>query len=161
VHLAEKADDENTRDEILGLTDEELIGLFREFYEDFFNTVFHVMDSEMTYEEKSLEIQRLSKIMDDKYAGNYYVGTGRVAEHYNIKVRNTAQFNALKAAIEIYLIKVEAGQLPETLPPGLPKDPYSGQDFGYEITEEGFTFHSQSEDFQGRGGRLLEFKVQQ
>jgi len=160
-HLAENADDENTRDEILGLTDEELIGLFREFYEDFFNTVFHVMDSEMTYEEKYLEIQRLSKIMEDKYAGNYYVGTGRIAEHYNLKVRNEAQFNALKAAIEIYFIKAKTGQLPETLPAGLPKDPYSGQDFGYEITEDGFTFHSPGEDFQGRGERLLEFKVKQ
>jgi len=161
LRLVENADDENTRDEILGLTDEELIGLFREFYEDFFNTVFHVMDSEMTYEQKSLEIQRLSKVMEDKYAGNYYVGTGRIAEQYNLKVRNEAQFNALKAAIEIYLINAKTGQLPETLPDGLPKDPYSGQDFGYEITGEGFTFHSQGEDFEGRGGRLLEFKVQQ
>ena len=159
--LAEKADDENTRDEILGLTDEELIVLFREFYEDFFNTVFHVMDSEMAHEEKSLEIQRLSKIMEDEYAGYSYVGTGRIAEHYNLKVRNDAQFNALKAAIEIYLTKAETGQLPETLPDGLPKDPYSGQDFDYEITEEGFTFHSQGEDFQGRGAQLLEFKVKQ
>lgn len=89
-HLAENADDENTRDEILGLTDEELIAFFRELYEDFYNTVFHVIDSEMTYEEKSLEIQRLSKIMEDKYAGYSYVGTGRIAEHYNLKVRNTA-----------------------------------------------------------------------
>jgi len=159
--LVENADDENTRDEILGLTDEELIVLFREFYEDFFNTVFHVMDSEMAYEEKSLEIQRLSKIMEDEYAGYSYVGTGRIAEHYNLKVRNDAQFNALKAAIEIYLIKAETGQLPETLPDGLPKDPYSGQDFDYEITEDGFTFHSQGEDFQGRGAQLLEFKVKQ
>lgn len=162
VHLAENADDENTRDEILGLTDEELIGLFREFYEDFFNTVFHVMDSEMTYEQKSLEIQRLSKIMEDKYAGNYYVGTGRIAEHYNLKVRNEAQFNALKAAIEIYLIKAKTGQLPETLPDGLPKDPYSGQDFEYEVTSQGFVLRCREEEIGTNANKLweFEFKVQ-
>ena len=145
-HLAENADDENTRDEILILTDEELLALFRELYEDFFNTVFHVMDSEMTYEEKYLEIQRLSKIMDDKYSGYYYVGTGRIAEHYNLKVRNTAQFNALKVAIEIYLIKAETGQLPETLLDGLPKDPYSGQDFEYEATSQGFVLRCREKE---------------
>jgi len=160
-NLAEKADDENTRDKILGLTDEELIVFIREQCENFFNTVFHVMDSGMTYEQKSLEIQRLSQIMEDKYPVIYYLYTRRIAEYYNLKVRNDAQFNTLKAAIEIYLIKAQTGQLPETLPAGLPKDPYSSKDFGYEITEEGFTFHSQGKDFQGRGGKLLEFKVKQ
>ena len=156
--LAENADDENTRDEILSLTNEETIALFRDSYVDFNNSVFHVIDSEMTYEQKSLEIQRLGNIMHEKCA---VYNTEQIDEHYNLKVRNTAQFNALKAAIEIYLIRAKTGQLPEALPAGLPKDPYSGQDFGYEITEEGFTFHSQGEDFEGRGGQLLEFKVQQ
>jgi hypothetical protein len=160
-HLAGNADDDSTRDEILSLTDEELITLIQEEDEDFFNTVFHVIDSEMTYEEKSLEIQRLSKIMENKYAGYSYVGTERIAEHYNLKVRDETQFNAIKAAVEIYLINAKTGQLPNSLPDGLPKDPYSGQDFGYEITKEGFAFHSQGEDFQGRGAQLLEFKVKQ
>jgi len=169
-HLVEKTDDENTRDEILGLTDEEIINIVSEPYTDFLDSVFHVMDSEMIYEEKILEIQKLKEKYIDGYVSDiipgslavlYMANSGSVGEVYNIKVINTAQFNALKAAIEIYLIKAETGQLPETLPSGMPKDPYSGHDFGYEITEEGFTFHSQGEDFEGRGGRLLEFKVQQ
>jgi hypothetical protein len=160
-HLAEKAEDENTRNRILSLTDEELIVLFRELYEEFFNSIFHVMDNEMTYEQKYLEIQRLTRKMEDKCSANYYVNTGQIAHHYNLRIRNETQFNALKAAIAIYLIKAETGKLPKTLPEGLPKDPYSNQDFGYEITEEGFTFHSQGEDFQGHAGRLLDFKVQQ
>jgi hypothetical protein len=169
-HLVERTDDENIRDEILVLTEEELISIIREPYANFLDSVFHVMDSELMYEKKILEIQRLREEYIDKYVSDmvpgslailYMYNSGTVDEVYNIKVRNTAQFNALKAAIEIYLIKAETGQLPETLPGGLPKDPYSGQDFGYEITEEGFTFHSQGEDFEGRGGRLLEFKVKQ
>jgi len=169
-YLAEKTDDENTTNEILGLTDEEIIDIVRKPYADFLDYVFHVMDSELMYEEKILEIQKLKEKFIDEYVSDitpgslavlYMANSGTVDEQYNIKVRNTAQFNALKAAIEIYLIKAETGKLPETLPDGLPKDPYSGQDFGYEITEHGFTFHSQGEDFQGRGGQLLEFKVKQ
>jgi hypothetical protein len=169
-HLAEETDDENDRDEIFVLTDEEIIDIVREPYADFLDSVFHVMDSEMMYEEKILKIQKLKEKFIDEYVTDttpwplavlFLTGSATVDEMYNIKVLNTAQFNALKAAIEIYLIKAETGQLPETLPDGLPKDPYSGKDFGYEITEEGFTFHSQGEDFQGRGDRLLEFKVQQ
>ncbi|MHC4325983.1 MAG: hypothetical protein ACYSUX_17065 [Planctomycetota bacterium] len=169
-HLAEKADDDNARGEIIGLTDEEIIDIVREPYSDFLDSVFHVMDSELMYEEKILEIQRLRDKYIDEYVSDISIGSvavlfisnsGTVDDVFNIKVRNTAQFNALKAAIEIYLIKARTGQLPDTLPDGLPKDPYSGQDFGYEITEEGFTFHSQGEDFEGRGSKLLEFKVKQ
>jgi hypothetical protein len=169
-YLAEKTDDENTRVEILSLTDEEIIDIVRETYANFLDSVFHVMDSEMIYEEKILEIQKLEEKFIDEYITDttpwslavlFLAGSTTVDEQYNIKVRNTAQFNALKAAIEIYLIKAQTGRLPETLPDGLPKDPFSGQDFGYEITEEGFTFHSQGKDFEGRGAQLLEFKVLQ
>lgn len=150
--LAENADDENTKDEILGLNNEELIAFVREPNVYFLNSIFHVMDSEMTYEEKFLEIQRLTKEMDDEYAAYNYVGAGRIAEHYNIKVRNTAQFNALKAAIEIYLVTANTGQLPETLPDYLPKDPFSGQDFQYEITEKGFVLRCRAKEILAKQG---------
>ncbi len=144
--LAENTDDENTKEEILSLTNEELIAFVREPNVDFLNSIFYVIDSEMTYEEKYMEIQRLTKEMDDEYAAYNYVGAGRTAEHYNIKVRNTAHFNALKVAIAIYLIKAKTGQLPETMPDGLSKDPFSGQDFEYEITEKGFVLRCRAKD---------------
>ena len=144
--LVENTDDENTKEEILGLTNEELIAFVREPNVDFLNSILHVIDSELTYEEKYMEIQRLTEVMDDENAVSNYVGAGRTAEHYNIKVRNTAHFNALKDAIEIYLIKAKTGQLPDILPPGLPKDPFSDQDFEYEITEKGFVLRCRAKD---------------
>jgi hypothetical protein len=36
--------------------------------------------------------------------------------------------------------------LPETLPDYLPKDPFSGQDFEYEITEKGFVLRCRAKD---------------
>jgi hypothetical protein len=160
-HLAENADDENTRKEILVLDDENFIAYVRKPNIDFLNSIFRVVESKMSYQEKLSEIQKISEVMNDEYDASHYVVADKIPEQYNTIVRNTAQFNTLKAAIDIYLIKAKTGQLPQMLSPGLPKDPYSGQDFGYEITKEGFTFHSQGEDFRELRGRLLEFKVKQ
>ena len=143
--LAEKADDESIKDEILGLTDEELIAFIRKPNIDFLNSIFCVIDSEMTYEEKILKIQRLMKEMDDECTVYNFVGR-RTDEHYNIKIRNTAHLNALKAAIEIYIATANSGQLPDTLPDYLPKDPFSGQDFEYEIIERGFVLRCRAKD---------------
>jgi len=49
--------------------------------------------------------------------------------------------------------------LPEKLPVYLPKDPYTGKDFEYEITNEGFVLHCKGEDLYQRLWRWLEFKV--
>ena len=160
-------DEGNDPEYFWNLTDEELLALIAEPYADFLSYALGVIDSEMPYEEKYTELQRLTEELQEEFSsipGTKLLVIGyapEVIEIYSLQVRHAAQLKALKAAIEIYLIKAKTGQLPETLPDGLPKDPYNGQDFGYEITEEGFTFHSQGEDFEGRGGQLLEFKVQQ
>lgn len=47
-------------------------------------------------------------------------------------------FNALIAAIEVYIVKAKTGSLPDELPSGLPKDMFSGENFQYEQTADGF-----------------------
>jgi len=67
----------------------------------------------------------------------------------NVQILNCEEFfwvNAIRTAIEIYLMKTETGQLPEMLPANLPKDPFSGQDFEYEATEEGFVFRCREKE---------------
>ncbi len=49
-----------------------------------------------------------------------------------------ARVRAVQAAIALYLIKAKTGQLPQTLPADLPKDPHTGKDFEYQATEKGF-----------------------
>jgi len=61
--------------------------------------------------------------------------------------------------VEVYLALANAGQLPEKLPDHLPKDPFTGRDFIYEITDEGFALRCQGKDFLNRKYRLLEFKI--
>jgi len=134
------------------LTDEELLALITEPYADFLDYALGVIDGEMPYEEKYTELQRLTDEFKKELSS--IPGTNQLAiafapkliEFYSIQVRHTAQLNALKAAIEIYLVTAKTGQLPDTLPDYLPKDPFSGQDFEYEITEKGFVLRCRAKD---------------
>ena len=54
--------------------------------------------------------------------------------------------NAIRTAVEIYMIKAKTGKLPEALPAGLPGDLFSGKDFEYQITDEGFILRCQGTD---------------
>ncbi len=68
-------------------------------------------------------------------------------------------FNATKAAIDIYIIKAKTGKLPDELPAGLPKDMFSGKDFIYEKTADGFVLKCQGEDLDKKVVHQYEFKV--
>jgi len=137
---------------IWSLTDEELLALISEPYADFLNYALRVIDSEMSYEEKYTELQRLIDELKDEFGS--VPGTKllvlplapKLIEFYSVQVRHTTQLHALKAAIEIYISTANTGQLPDTLPDYLPKDPFSSQDFQYEITEKGFVLRCRAKD---------------
>lgn len=76
-----------------------------------------------------------------------------------LDVRCKTHFNAIKTAVEIYLIKARTGKLPDTLPDGLPGDLFSGKNFKYEKTDEGFTLHCQGKDLSKDEIYKYEFKV--
>ena len=71
---------------------------------------------------------------------------GLIDATYTAQVSREAHKKGIKAAVEIYLVLVKTGKLPKKLPDGLPMDPYSGEDFGYEITDEGFALRCQLDD---------------
>jgi hypothetical protein len=145
-------DEGNDPEHFWNLTDEELIALITEPYADFLDYALGVIDSEMPYEEKYTELQRLIDELKEEFGnvpGTKVLVIGFAPElikFYSIQVRHIAQLNAFKAAIEIYLVTANSGQLPDTLPDYLPKDPFSGQDFEYEITEEGFILRCRAKD---------------
>jgi hypothetical protein len=76
-----------------------------------------------------------------------------------LDIRSRTHFNAMKAAIEIYLIKAKTGKLPEALPAVLPGDLFSGKDFKYEKTAEGFTLRCRGKDLSKDEIYKYEFKV--
>jgi len=61
-----------------------------------------------------------------------------VSKMFSHSIRFKTYNNAIRVAIELYLIKAKTTDLPDKLPIGLPKDLFSGKDFEYEKTADGF-----------------------
>ncbi len=76
-----------------------------------------------------------------------------------LDVRSKTHFNAIKAAIEIYLIKAKTGKLPDALPAVLPGDLFSGKSFKYEKNADGFILSCQGKDLSKDEIYKYEFKV--
>ncbi|MHC4741988.1 MAG: hypothetical protein ACYS8Z_08765 [Planctomycetota bacterium] len=73
-----------------------------------------------------------------------------VARVLSLATRGQTMFNATKAAIEIYIVKARTGKFPEKLPPALPKDMFSGEDFQYEKTKNGFILRCRGKELDGK-----------
>jgi len=152
-------------DYILNLTDEDIVNLAGEPYNDFLNSVIRVLDSGMLYEDKYTEIQQLKEDLETEFGDDPAAGhiitccLNHILPLYIQNVENISRMNAIKTAIELYIILANTGQLPEILPIGVPKDPYSGEDFEYEITEEGFILRCRFKPINESEAKQYEFVV--
>jgi len=165
--LTDEAAFRTPKEEIRSLTDERMVALIQKHassvFDSFFESVNRIFESDKPYAQRYSEIDLLTYKLREHdclvplYDLTTVMLTPRSCE---LTVNLRTHINAVKAAIEIYLLKAKTGELPEALPNGLPKDPFSGRDFGYEITEGGFALRCQGTAFQkGRLRRSLEFKV--
>ena len=165
--LVEGAEDEQAKENARNLTDEQFLLRTSRGLQSFLDSIFRILDSEITYEQKRAEMQRIvSNLTEaddtDPATKNILIMInirGMINTQYPSYVEHHAYINGVKAAVEVYLVMAKTGRLPGTLPEGLPKDPSSGRDFVYEITDEGFALHCQDEEFLRRKNRFLEFKV--
>ena len=165
-YISERIEDESTKQEILSLTYEEVLERAKDSYNMFLSSVNRVIGSDIPYPQKHSELKELEdelrnrSIVDDPFVLIW--GFPRnVAEQHEIYVGGITNYNATRVAIEMYLIKAETGQLPDTLPTNLPKDPFSGQDFGYNVTDEGFSISFDPENFRDFRVRQYEFPIAQ
>jgi len=130
---------------------------------EFFDSARRVVESDKPYAQTSAEVELLTyKLREhDEIVPFYDLTTVMVTpEFHRLNVNHKTLINALNAAIDIYLVQAKTGHLPGVLPNGLPKDLFTGRDFGYDVTDEGFALRCQGEDFQrGRMRQTLEFKV--
>lgn len=76
----------------------------------------------------------------------------------NVVLQQT-QDNAIRAAIEIYLIKARTGTLPENLPGGLAGDVFSGKPFVYDKTADSFILGCQGKDLSNGETYKYKFSV--
>jgi len=83
--------------------------------------------------------------------------TGRIV---SLDVRARTNFNAVKTALNLYIMRVKAGQLPAELPEDMPKDLFSGKDFEYEKTKDGFILRCRGKDLSKDEIYEYEFKIE-
>ncbi len=74
----------------------------------------------------------------------YFVpATGKIV---CLDIRSRTHFNAVKTALDLYITKIKTGKLPAELPQDMPRDLFSGKDFAYEKTGDGFLLRCRGKD---------------
>jgi hypothetical protein len=76
-----------------------------------------------------------------------------------LDLKARTQFNAVKTALELYIVKAKTGQLPDALIDNMPRDLFSGEDFKYEKTKDGFVLRCQGKDLSKDEIYEYKFKV--
>jgi len=79
---------------------------------------------------------------------------------YSLNIKWQSGYNAVKAAVEVYMIKAKTGKLPDVLPTGLPMDMFSGKAFEYKKTGDGFVLRCPGKDLSKGETYEYEFRVQ-
>ena len=121
--------------------DEELHALIRNRYAKFTNQLcLELKDVKPPYNLAFLKIHEKLSADDNRDDPLFadYLGPDDLYEPMSRFLVAETKIGALKAALAIYLIKAQTGELPETAPPGFPTNPYDNEAFKYTVTENGF-----------------------
>jgi len=134
--------------QIAARANEQVLGRARRMYAERVQEMLDVLNGPLSYSEVHSRLKQLKDDSDPADPASVLVGTFAPAMHsvYGSKIRTEAHANAIRAGLEICLRRAEAGKLPASLPAGLPKDPFSGEDFEYERTDQGFVLRCRAKD---------------
>jgi len=155
--VVKEAEGEQAKEKVRNLTDEQFVSRARKGIQNLIDRIFRIVDSEMPYDRKRSEIHRIINELNDAVGTDpvdkaimNHVGLSTInidgwTSYYWLpyEAQHLAQTNGIKAAVEVYLVLAQTGRLPEKLPEYLPKDPFTGRDFVYEITDKGFALRCQ------------------
>ena len=113
----------------------------REYYLNCWATSIDTVESGLPYPEICSKLEDLRTQWSEQAEDNpdatitslWYSGPP-----YAVAVRQKTHTNALKTAIDLYIVKARTGKLPGALPADSAPDLYSGKPFVYERIEDGF-----------------------
>ena len=152
--------DEDTAAKIARKLDAKILRKSRQLFTERMNSVIKVWNSSMPYKKAYSQLDELSNKFDSsdsaEVAQAFMPAINRV---FSQKTRIETQANAVRAGIEILLDRARVGKLPDALPVGLPKDAFSGKDFKYEKTKEGFILHCREKETGKEELYQFEFKL--
>ena len=142
--------------------DEAFFAASRKYYSNFITSVQTALD--LPYPQSHRRLEQLGEKLHKQAADNpaailsaaLWPAATRIC---TIDVKAGTHSNALKAAIDIYIARAKTGRLPDTLPAGLPSDLFSGKDFEYEKTKDGFILRCRGKDLDKDEIFKYEFKV--
>lgn len=158
------ADKETALKQLAELGGEAFLEKNRDYYTKYMDSFQTTLDSAMPYAQMHDELQKLSDkpekdVAEDPGATLTDALAPALSKVYGHEITGKTHANAIKAAIEVYIQKARTGALPDVLPVGLPKDLFSGQDFGYEKKSNGFILRCQAKDLDKDQIHEYEFKV--
>ena len=163
--LARVLEDPVLKTKTEGLTVPQVLERARVAWNEVLKSALEIMESEKSPDDKQRELEQLSTEagikVKDRDPMTLMPNLLSVATMYTGYVNGLARVHAAQAAIAIYHIKATSGQLPQTLPEGLPKDPYSGTDFEYQATEKGFVLRCRARlTGHGQSAKPKQFEFQ-
>ena len=159
VRLCGGNEEDNKR--LLSL-DAEAIERNREYYREFVACTNAAFD--MPYLEGSTQLKDLEEKMEkDVKAEPELILTGTLVPAidrvFSLKTRIETHNNAVRTAVEVYMIEAKTGKLPDALPSGLLGDMFSGKPFQFEKTAEGFVLRCKGKDLSKDEVYEYKFKV--
>ena len=121
------------------------------YYKDHMDRIVKVM--ELPYAEavagiKELKDKMLADTKKKPEAVLSEVLVPAIGKVLSTDIKARTDINALRTAVEVYLIKTTTGKLPDILPAGTPKDMFSGKDFEYKKTKAGFTLRCRAKNLK-------------
>lgn len=142
--------------------DEEFFERNRDYSQNFVNQQIAAFD--LAYEQAYTRLKELSEIPSKDAAKNpdatlTVALVPAVGKLYGQGIKVQTFSNAVRAAVDIYIIMAKTGRLPDELPAGLPKDLFSSEDFEYEKIDDGFILRCQGKDLLKDEIHEYEFKI--
>ena len=154
--------DPNEMERLRGF-DEDLIEQNRDYYINYMASAQAAWSASETYEQIYTKLKKLDEqlrgVAEEPGSAMAAALAPAVWKIYAQDIRAKTYSNAIRTAIDVYIIKAETGELPDALPAGLPKDLFSGKDFEYEKKDAGFVLRCQARDLLKDVVQEYEFKV--
>jgi len=163
-YLLEMVGDEIPEDkrQIIRNGDEAFFKANKEYFLEYLSACLTAVD--LPYPQSYEQLEKLAKkpAIDSKKNPNLIMATfitPALPRILSLDFKARTQFNAVKTALNLYIIRAKTGQFPDALPENMPRDLFSDKDFKYEKTDDAFILRCQGKDLSKDEIYEYKFKV--
>ncbi len=132
---------------IVRKADEKLLERARGMYAERMSSALTIFSTPLPYEQAVAQLKQVADFDPNDPSSQivqaFVPGLDKI---FSQKTAIETHANALTGGIEILLSRAKTGKLPDTLPPGLPKDAFSSKDFEYAKSKDGFMLRCPGRD---------------